>query len=237
MHGAWCWEPLVEELRRAGAAAYALDLPGSGSRAAEAAAVTIADCARAVAGLLAERDLQRVILVGHSMGGLTIPKAYELAPERIAHLVYLSAVAVADGESILDTQPPGRAEMYQRLAAEHGGVAFSIPPDTAWELWMNDLPRDDPRVQWALERVTPQPMSTFTEKVEMARFYALQAPRTYVWCSRDQAVTWPRMARAMATLGSGTRYVEIEADHSVMLTNPRLLADTLLEIRSRVRAV
>ncbi len=29
-HGAWCWEPLVRELRAAGHTATAIDLPGSG---------------------------------------------------------------------------------------------------------------------------------------------------------------------------------------------------------------
>jgi len=43
--------------------------------------------------------LARVVLVGHSYGGLLITAVADRYPERIAHLVYLDAIVPRSGES------------------------------------------------------------------------------------------------------------------------------------------
>src|ERR1700682_6038186 len=88
-HGAWCWEEVVGRLRARGHRVATLDLPGHGQRASEVRRETIAAYGAAVAAARAAEGMSRAIVVGHSMGGLVIPKAAELAPARIRHLVFL----------------------------------------------------------------------------------------------------------------------------------------------------
>src|SRR3989304_22133 len=91
-HGAWCWEAVAERLAAKGHAVVTLDLPGHGRRASEYATASVANYARAVVDAMALEGISRGIVVGHSMGGLVIPKVVELAPGRGAHLGFLAAV-------------------------------------------------------------------------------------------------------------------------------------------------
>lgn len=101
-HGAWCWDQVAERLRAGGHRVVTLDLPGHGRRAAEVRHASVESYGRAVADAMALAGVSRGVLVGHSMGGLAISKAAELAPQRIRHLVYVAAVVVPDGSSLAD---------------------------------------------------------------------------------------------------------------------------------------
>jgi pimeloyl-ACP methyl ester carboxylesterase len=46
---------------------------------------------------IVERDLTDIVLVGHSFGGVTVPRVMALVPERIRRVVLLSAVVPEDG--------------------------------------------------------------------------------------------------------------------------------------------
>src|SRR6059036_3186893 len=89
-HGAWCWEAVAKQLRSKGHRVVAVDLPGHGRRAGEVGRASVKSYARAVADAMALDGVSRGIVVGHSMGGIVIPKVAELVPTRIAHLVFLA---------------------------------------------------------------------------------------------------------------------------------------------------
>src|ERR1700733_11410300 len=87
VHGAWhrgsCWEPLVAELSGRDFPSVAVDLP------ADRADAGVDDYAGCVVGAL--RDVGGpLVLVGHSMGGLTIPVVAARRP--VALLVFLCAL-------------------------------------------------------------------------------------------------------------------------------------------------
>src|SRR5262245_19229237 len=122
-HGAWCWERLEPLLRRAGHRVLAVDLPGHGRRAHERATASVMGYARSVAADMSLAGIQDAILVGHSMAGVVIPKVAELVPARVGHLVFLAAVVLPDGGSMLEEQMSlaGRA-MVAGMARAGGGV-------------------------------------------------------------------------------------------------------------------
>src|SRR5437868_15426566 len=81
-HGAWCWDLVRPELESRGHRTVAMDLPcddpGAGSaRYAEVVAEAIRD----------EGD--DVIVVGHSLAGLTVPLVAATRP--VARMVFLNA--------------------------------------------------------------------------------------------------------------------------------------------------
>lgn len=55
--------------------------------------------ANAIVSLL-EQQPEPVILVGHSMGGMSISQAAELCPSKVKRLVYVSALLPQDGQSV-----------------------------------------------------------------------------------------------------------------------------------------
>jgi pimeloyl-ACP methyl ester carboxylesterase len=215
-HGAWSWQPLVRRLEASGHRVVAMDLPGHGRRAHERARASVDGYARAVADAMIQAGVARGIVVGHSMGGMVIPKVAELVPTRVVHLVFLAAVVLRDGESLLDTQIPHPNRPLLQGLARAGGGMIQYAAAMEWARWIGDLPQGDPRVVDALARMTPQPVRPWTERVSMQRFYAMDVPRTYVRCLRDAAVTPSMAARYAARLG--VTPVDIDCAHSPVLS-------------------
>ena len=69
MHGSWCWDPVLPLLA---APHVAVDLPGRGRRPAELATVSLDDAVQAVLDDADAAGFDRFVLVGHSLGGVTI---------------------------------------------------------------------------------------------------------------------------------------------------------------------
>src|ERR1700674_4743137 len=89
-HGAWCWEQLRQELERDGHATSAADLPCEDP---EAGAERYAD--EVVHSMPKTAD--GVVLVGHSLAGLTIPVV--AGRTRTVKTIYLSAMLPVVGLS------------------------------------------------------------------------------------------------------------------------------------------
>ena len=103
-HGGWCWRPCANALRERGHEAYAPTLTGFGERAhldAPSFETFITD----IVNVIEFEDLNDVVLVGHSMGGVIVPRVAEAIPGRIGRAVWLTAAVCNDGETLLDTIP------------------------------------------------------------------------------------------------------------------------------------
>ncbi|MBI2553604.1 MAG: alpha/beta fold hydrolase [Candidatus Rokubacteria bacterium] len=225
-HGAWCWEAVAERLSARGHRMVVLDLPGHGRRASEHTTASVVSYARSVVDAMAFHGISRGIVVGHSMGGLVIPKVVEMAPERVAHLVFLAAVVLPDMSSLWETHlVPGQRAMIRGLAQAGGNGTFLYPAWYAWSRWMNNLPRGHPVVQAALPRLTPQPLRPFVEQVNLTGFYAMSVPRTYIRCLKDVAVQPDRAVEYARRLG--VKPVDLDVAHDAMLSAPDALVRLL----------
>jgi pimeloyl-ACP methyl ester carboxylesterase len=233
-HGAWCWEAVAEQLGAKGHRVVTLDLPGHGRRASEHAGASVVSYARAVVDAMALEGISRRIVVGHSMGGIVIPKVAELASERVAHLVFLAGVVLPDGGSLFEVHlsSPTRALM-RAMAQGAGNGTIPFAAAFAWSRWMNDLPLGHPVVQAALPRLTPQPLRPFMERVDMKGFYAMSVPRTYIRCLKDAAVVPERAAEYARRLG--VKPVDLDAGHDAMLSAPDALVRILESLSSSPR--
>ncbi|EXB37215.1 hypothetical protein L484_020271 [Morus notabilis] len=83
-HGAWCWNRLVQLLKSAGHRVTALDLSGSGVDPKRLNQITsFSEYVKPLMELMAPlAEYEKVVLVGHSYGGMAISLATELFPRR-----------------------------------------------------------------------------------------------------------------------------------------------------------
>ncbi len=209
-HGSWCWESVLPLLD---APSLAVDLPGPKRRDVPGV-VTLADCAAAVVSDAEAAGFERFVLVGHSMGGLTITETACRWPERVERLVYVAALALPPGRSVLEhygidpkaTQGPEMPVLEEPLA--HA-------------LFAGDL--SDEAYAGIHRRLVPEPMGLFEASVTS---YPEAIPVTYVRCSRDQAVSDAATEEMLAALGPDD-VVVLDSDHDVMLSHPEALAAVL----------
>jgi 3-oxoadipate enol-lactonase len=81
------WEPTLERLSQHGVHGIAVDLPGFAASAAEPGPYTMEGLADALAGFLDARRLERVVLVGGSMGGVVAQHFVLRQPRRVSRLL------------------------------------------------------------------------------------------------------------------------------------------------------
>ena len=227
VHGAWhdgsCWADVAAELRAAGHEVHAPTLAGQG-RGDVDRFVGHAEAVASAAEAIVSADLDDIVLVGHSYGGTVVSKLAELLPERIRRLVYWNAFVLLDGESLYDVSPPHYNDAMDADAAERGDGSVVLPYPVWREAFMNDADEALARKIYD-ERLSPHPVKTLRDPLELKVFPTLEIPRSYLNCTEDTAMPpgaygWhPRFSSRLGL----HRLVQMPGGHEALFTNPRLL--------------
>jgi pimeloyl-ACP methyl ester carboxylesterase len=99
-HGGWCYRDTANELRERGHVVVTPTLTGVGERFhASSEAITLETHIRDVVGCIEAEELDRVVLCGHSYGGMVITGVADRMAERIKTLVCLDAFVPEHGDS------------------------------------------------------------------------------------------------------------------------------------------
>jgi len=221
-HGGWCWARVAPLLRDAGHQVHTPTLTGHGERGhLLPSTVDLETNVRDVLAVLTYEDLWKVVLVGHSYGGMIITAVADRMPERLAHLVYLDAFIPNDGHCVLDLVSPERAAGFREGARASGDGR--LVPALPLEVWGVTNAAD---IEWAAPRILPQPLGTLEQPLRLDGAAATSLPRTYI--STDYLVFRRFAERARTEPGWHCRH--LPTGHDAMITMPRELVALLLEI-------
>lgn len=272
IHGGWhnhsVWDRVTPLLQANGFAAFTVDLPGAGKHAiapmslglrpfdsaafaterSPVAGVTQEERTQAVVALVKRaaslRDA-KVILVGHSAGGMTISAVAEQVPELLLAVVYLAGFMVPNGmpllamlqhETLSSALAPGlfvgdpaaigatrihagsTDEAYRSLlkAAFYGDVS-----EPEFERVASQLHCDESNAgALAPSEITP------------GRFG--KVPRHYIRCTQDRAIPLAGQDHMIAAvdgaIGGKTTTHTLESSHSPFLSQPTNLSKMLIDI-------
>ena len=213
-HGAWCWERVIPHLEADPRveAVVALDMPGRGAlRACKPLdEITLEDFVDHAAGEIEARDLRDVVLVGHSMAGLTLPPAAHRVPERLRRLVYLASSHPQQGQTVMDL-------MDHPLSPISRGISME-------QMFCNDLDTDT--TQWLMSRLCDEPPRLMQTPVEVTRPPA-GIPSTFVVLEKDETLP-PDYQREQAATAGAEEVISFDTGHSAFAAQPRELAALLL---------
>jgi pimeloyl-ACP methyl ester carboxylesterase len=229
-HGAWCWAALQAELDRRGIASWAIDLPGHGVSAEPLG--DLAGDADAVVRALRAIGEDEVVLVGHSYGGGVITQAAARALDDaipIAHLVYVTAFAPDDGESVAGLSaalPPEETELAALMHNNGDGTFSAGPSDAAVEVFYGHCTPEQAAA--AVARLSRQAIASLVQPV--AGDPRSRIASTYIVCTDDRAVH-PYHQRLMAERCGAVG--ELPTDHSPFMSMPAETAALLAEIAAR----
>lgn len=272
IHGAWhgarSWDKIVPLLEAAGHHCLAIDLPGSGGNARLPASFSatpfdpaafgtepspnagVTQDVRTAAAVAAVRDAAatgngKVVLVGHSLGGITVSPVAESVPELLHAAVYLTAfmlppgmpaIAMIQHESMAAALVPGLfradpavvgalrinvASTKPSYSSQLKAAFFGDLEDAEYEAFRTTLHCDEP----AQVALVPSP-------VTKDRFGSV--PRHYIHCDADKAIV-PDGQVLMVELvdgafGNRTVTHQLAASHSPFLSQPGALAELLVGI-------
>jgi pimeloyl-ACP methyl ester carboxylesterase len=215
-----CWQRLVPLLP---APALAVDLPGRGTRPSPLAGLRIADFVDAVVDDVESRDLRDVVLVGHSMAGITMPGVAARIPDRLRALVFVACTVPADGERIVDTLDPELRPIAEQNATNPDGG--KLDDATATALFCNDM--IDELVRFTLDRMVPEAVQLTVEPVSLA---GLDQPIPRTWIRTMQDLVVPPERQATFAERVGAELVDVDAAHMAMISRPETLAAALSRI-------
>ena len=273
-HSSFCWARVTPYLVAKGCRVLAIDLPGTGlggrfptstfARPFDAAAyaveqspsaaITLSDYANALGNLVDDLHAAKqgpIVLVGHSLGGLTLNAVGESRSEKLAGLIYLAAVLPSNNESLIDAMSSkpsfgtsfnaqGKNGVIPGSAAKTGAGRLDLnttdpallatmkaaycadTSDETFRAWLNMLVPDD--------AAAPQ-----REKIRIstARWGSLK--RSYIKCLQDNIVP-PALADELIAAvdlfapAKKTIVRSLDASHSSFLSKPKELAAVIAEL-------
>jgi len=266
-HGGWCWSEVVRLLAERGYPAIALDLPGHGITArlpqaylqlpqnpaalatevSPLAALTLNDyrdyTLKMLRGLIGDSD-DRVILVGHSLGGATLSAVGEAAPELVKWLVYLTAFVPVTFNNVLAylQQPDFATSQVPPLFVADPGVVGCArinhnSADPAYvaadkSAFYGDVAA--PAFQAVANLLTPdEPIQAFTTPVVVTPQRWGRLPRTFIRCTEDRAIPLIVQDQMISDADAFTprnRFQQetLHSSHSAFAAAPQALADLLI---------
>lgn len=206
-----------------GVRAVRVDLPGFGDTPRGRHTVWPPELrARALLELMDHLDVERAMLVGHSMGGPVVVAAADLAPERIAAV------------GLVASPGPTPHGSYERLRVRTVGRLLRIPGSDA--LLRPILRRAF--VAAGFSRKLPPSALTSTMRdaasvdfgVHAARLGRLSVPTLVAWAN-DDALVEPEQAEAIAGLvPDGPRLHWAEGGHNVQKTRAAVLGPAIVAL-------
>lgn len=214
VHGAWAdgssWAGVIPLLQERGLKVIAVQQPRS-SLADDAAAVTRAINAQG----------GPVILVGHSFGGVVITEAGTNA--KVQALVYVSAFAPNDGQSVNDLTSPFPVPAWQaQLIADSAGY-LTLSASGIADAFAPDVPKNEQALLTATQG--PLAASCFGDKVSVAAWKS--KPSWWIYGDQDQIIP-AQLQQALSTGIGATTSVIAGASHVTLIAHPDAVAAVII---------
>jgi pimeloyl-ACP methyl ester carboxylesterase len=227
-HGGWCYRDTAAALRKAGHTVHTPTHTGVGQRAHLASErITLETHICDVVGCIESEELQDVVLVGHSYGGMVITGVADRMAARVKALVYLDAFVPEHQDSLIGllgrALPPEVAAQFigsfRGAALEnHSGLMQPIPAEV-----FNVAP--DKR-DWVNRRCVPQALATFEMPLLLTGACAAVKKRLFILADGWDPSPFRYFARTYDGK-AGWEVVKFACGHDVMVDKPAQLAETL----------
>ena len=237
VHGAFqdkrAWDEVVPRLEKAGARVIALDLPGRANGNTPLEAATL-DAYRDAVLRAVELQPGKVILVGHSFGGITISTVAERAPERIRTLVYVAAYLPVAGAADQSMAKLSDSDQWSQFNKARQNFMLAKDYKTAWVLEDDQVMLfcaacSDEAKKRTLAVMQREPLApAATPAVLSAERYG-KVDKVYIATRNDNAVSYTLQTK-MLERTPVRKVTTLATGHSPFVESPEALAATLLAV-------
>lgn len=221
------WGQLGTLLETRGHIALAPDLPAHGADRTPIAAATLQTYVDRVLAIIGA-PRTRVVLVGHSMGGIVTTEVAEQRPGKVDTLVYLAAYLPQGGQSLFDLAATDRdSQPGPKLVVDETTGVMTVPPAIFAETFLPDVAQAEAAL--ATARLRPEPLAPLVAPVQTTEANFGRVRRVYVETLDDRVVS-PTLQRRMYTTVPCETVRSLNTGHVPFLADPMALADLLLSV-------
>ena len=231
VHGAWqapyVWDVVKSQLEARGQKVIIVELPAHGDDMTSPAAVSI-DVYRDKVIAAIQNVNGKVILVGHSMGGVVVTAVAEKIPSRIEKLVYIGAFLPANGQSLMDLAlTDAQSLLGPNLIPSKDQLTLDVNHDKIIDIFCQDASAGVQKEVLAKFRV--EPAIPFGNKVILTDANFGSVMKYYIHTAQDHAVGIDLQNR-MVTAAHITKTYSLDTGHSPFLSKPEQVTAVLLTI-------
>ncbi|KAF2295144.1 hypothetical protein GH714_031692 [Hevea brasiliensis] len=242
-HGAWCWYKVATLLKSAGHKVTALDMAASGVHPKQADDIHsfseyMEPLMEFMMSLLPE---ERVILVGHSMGGFSISAAMERFPEKISAGVFATAFMPGPelSHTTLNEEYARQVDSYMDTRHIFADGPNNPPTSILFgpKFMENQVYQLSPTEDLILATLSirPLPLRGYagTQKVVVTKEKYGSVPRIYIVCDQDKIINEDLQRWMIKNSPTDEVKVIADSDHMVMFSKPQELCSCLQEIAKK----
>jgi pimeloyl-ACP methyl ester carboxylesterase len=231
VHGAWqapyVWDNVKATLQKQGAQVITVELPGHGADQTPPQNLTLDVYRDKVIDALNNVN-GKVILVGHSLGGMVISAVAEKAPSKIEKLVYIAAYMPVSGQSLKDlAQTDKDSQLSTALMPSADQLTFGVAQAQIVNIFIQD--GSDAVKNLVLQNYRPEPAIPFTNPVSLTTANYGAIPKVYIKTLQDHAVS-PALQTSMISANGVTTVYKLNTSHSPFLSKPDSVSILLNQI-------
>ncbi len=228
-HGGWCWRDVAKPLLDAGHMVFTPSLSGLAERKhLVSPEIGLETHITDIISLIEYYDLQDIILMGHSYGGMVITGVADSMKERISHIVYLDAALPENGDTMISQGPRRNAEAIKetevglRALAPDGIAMQAFPPEIL------GIAQSHPSYSWVAEKLTPHPLKTWLDPIKLLDGGSHGLNRTFIHCNRPALPNSRFQWHAeQVQQDESWQYHALATGHDAMITAPQELFQLL----------
>ena len=231
VHGAWqapyVWDAVKTDLIQKGNKVIVVELPGHGSDNTATNTLSLDVYNEKVIEVISTVK-EKVILVGHSMGGMVVTAVAERIPAKISKLVYIGAFLPTSGQALTDlafSDPDSKLGPLLIPSADQ--LTLDVKRDSITWLFINDgTPADKEKV---ITNYRAEPAIPFTNKVTLTDKGFGTVDKSYIKTLQDIVISPGLQDRMIA--GAGIKKVfSVNTSHSPFLSQPHEVSKLLISI-------
>ena len=231
VHGAWqgpyVWATVKTKLESKGQKVIVVELPGHGVDTTAPVTLSINIYRDKVIAAI-NNTTGKVILVGHSMGGVVVSAVAEKIPERIKKLVYVGAFLPANGQSLLDLAFQDKQSLLgASLLPSADQLTLDIIQKNIVSIFCQDA-SDEIKIL-AVSKFRVEPAIPFTNKAVLTDANFGKVDKYYISTLQDHAIGI-NLQNQMITSAHISKVYSINTGHYPFLSKPDDLVNIFTDI-------
>ena len=220
--GGWVWDQVAQALRSKGHVVHAPSLTGLGDKQhLSRRGINLTTHADDIVELIEREQLNEVVLVGWSYGGMVTSEVLARIPARIGAMVYLDAFVPERGRSVVD--------YTSALTASESSTAEQKTEATSYTETVEDLEpasfdimgvTDPSIIDHAAPRLCRHPIGTFMQPSNALLERPSHIPHVYILAGASPTAALFRPVMERVAQEPCFRTETLDTSHLMMLTAP-----------------
>ena len=168
-----------------------------------------------------------IVLVGHSLAGMSLPRVAERIPEKLSHLVFVSCTVPPDGQTPMDMLPADIQAIARSQESRRQPTV--LPEAAARSMFCGDM--DEEQTRFVLDGLVPEAPGAIHEP---SRLNGLTkgTPITWLRNLKDAVVPAEQQDFYIETMRAfaPVDVVDLDAGHNSFISQPEAFARILNRI-------